>query len=122
MQAQQDLHLSDDQFAKFLARVKALQDIRRRGQMQRGRMLQELRRLSQQDGSDDAAARDAEVDRPISISERRSMCGRRSTAVDQVLDVHQQARFRLFEEQMERRKVELLMRARQANRQQKNQF
>ena len=36
--------------------------------------------------------------------------------VDQVLDLRQQARFRLFEEQMERRKVELLMRARQANR------
>ena len=33
--------------------------------------------------------------------------------VDQVLDVRQQARFRLFEEQMERRKVDLLMRARQ---------
>ena len=36
--------------------------------------------------------------------------------VDSVLDVRQQARFRLFEEQMERRKLELLMRARQANR------
>ena len=37
-------------------------------------------------------------------------------AVDQVLDLRQQARFRVFEEQMERRKVELLLRARQANR------
>ena len=37
--------------------------------------------------------------------------------IDQVLDVRQQVRFRLFEEQMERRKVDLLMRARQANRQ-----
>ncbi len=35
------------------------------------------------------------------------------TGVDEVLDVRQQLRFRLFEEQMERRKVELLMRARQ---------
>src|SRR5213079_269857 len=39
MQAQQELQLTDDQFPKFLARVKSLQDIRRRGQMQRGRML-----------------------------------------------------------------------------------
>jgi len=34
-----------------------------------------------------------------------------------VLDLRQQVRFRIFEEQMERRKVDLLMRARQANRQ-----
>jgi hypothetical protein len=33
-------------------------------------------------------------------------------ALNQVLDVRQQARFRVFEEQMERRKMELLMRAR----------
>jgi hypothetical protein len=34
-----------------------------------------------------------------------------------VLDLRQQIRFRVFEEQMERRKIELLVRARQANRQ-----
>ena len=38
------------------------------------------------------------------------------TALDEVLDVRQQARFRVFEEQVERRKIELLMRARQQNR------
>jgi hypothetical protein len=32
-------------------------------------------------------------------------------AIDQILDVQQQARFRVFEEQMERRKVELVLRA-----------
>ena len=37
-------------------------------------------------------------------------------ALDEVLDVRQQARFRVFEEQIERRKIELLMRARQPNR------
>ena len=42
-------------------------------------------------------------------------------AVDQVLDVRQQARFRVFEENMERRKLELLARARQANRARKPQ-
>ncbi len=45
MQAQKELELSDDQFPRFLARVRTLQEVRRRGQMQRGRMLQELRRL-----------------------------------------------------------------------------
>jgi hypothetical protein len=33
-------------------------------------------------------------------------------AMDEVLDPRQQARFRLFEERMERQKLELLMRAR----------
>ena len=37
--------------------------------------------------------------------------------VDEVLDVRQQARFRLFEERMESRKLELLLRARQNARQ-----
>ena len=37
-------------------------------------------------------------------------------ALDQTLDLRQQARFRVFEEQMERRKLELVTRARQANR------
>ena len=39
-----------------------------------------------------------------------------SDAVDQALDLRQQAKFRIFEEQMERRKLELVTRARQANR------
>ena len=42
-------------------------------------------------------------------------------ALDQVLDARQQGRFRIFEEMMEQRKVELLMRARQANRIQNRQ-
>ena len=36
--------------------------------------------------------------------------------IDQVLDVRQQAKFRVFEELMERRKLELVTRARQAKR------
>jgi hypothetical protein len=39
------------------------------------------------------------------------------TELDEVLDVRQQARFRVFEEDIERRKVELVVRARQARRQ-----
>jgi hypothetical protein len=38
-----------------------------------------------------------------------------------VLDVRQQARFRVVEEQLERRKLELLMRARQTRLQQRKQ-
>ena len=39
-----------------------------------------------------------------------------SLAINQVLDVYQQAKFRVFEENMENRKLALVMRARQANR------
>lgn len=119
MQAQQELQLNDEQFPRFLARVRTLQDVRRRGQMQRGRMLQELRRLSQ-GGSDDQIRTQlkalADLELRAGSELKQAMDG-----VDQVLDVRQQARFRVFEEQMERRKVDLLMRARQANRP-RNQF
>jgi hypothetical protein len=117
MQAQQTLQLSDEQFPKFLARVKTLQEVRRRGQMQRGRMLQELRRLSQTPGpgQDDALRNQLktlnDLDARLATEVRQALDG-----VDQTLDLRQQARFRLFEEQMERRKVDLLMRARQGNR------
>jgi hypothetical protein len=120
MQAQKELELSDDQFPRFVARVRTLQDVRRRGQMQRGRMLQELRRLSQATGQDDALRTQLkalnDLDTRVETEVRQALDG-----VDQVLDLRQQARFRLLEEQMERRKVELLMRARQANRP-RNQF
>jgi len=115
MQAQQTLQLSDEQFPKVLARVKSLQEVRRRGQMQRGRMLQELRRLSQTPGQDDALRNQLkalnDLDARLGTEVRQALDG-----VDQTLDLRQQARFRLFEEQMERRKVDLLMRARQGNR------
>jgi hypothetical protein len=115
MQAQQALQLSDEQFPKFIARVKTLQEVRRRGQMQRGRMLQELRRLSQAQAQDDALRNQLkalnDLDARVGTEIRQALDG-----VDQTLDLRQQARFRLFEEQMERRKVDLLMRARQANR------
>jgi hypothetical protein len=113
MQAQQTLQLGDEQFPRFLARVKVLQEARRRGQMQRGRILQEIRKLLQTTGQDDALRTQLkalnELDARVDTEVRQALDG-----VDQVLDLRQQARFRLFEEQMERRKVDLLMRARQA--------
>src|SRR5436190_131443 len=101
MQAQQALQLTDDQFPKFLARVKALQDIRRRGQMERGHLLGELRRLSQAATQDDGQLRIqlkalGDLDLRVQGEVRQAIEG-----VDQVLDLRQQARFRIFEEQME---------------------
>ena len=117
MQAQQELQLSDEQYPKFLTRVKALQVVRQRGVMARGRILQDLRRLNTAPTLDEAQVRSqlkalSDLDDRLVGEVRDAIAG-----IDQVLDVRQQARFRLFEEQMERRKVDLLMRARQANRQ-----
>ena len=117
MQAQEELQLTDEQYPKFLTRVKALQAARQRGLVDRGRIVQDLRRLSGANPIDETQAKNqlkalADVDARTATEVRDALSG-----IDQVLDLRQQVRFRIFEEQMERRKVDLLMRARQANRQ-----
>ncbi len=116
MRAQEELQLSDAQYPQFLTRVRALQDVRRRSQTERARILRVLRRLADAGGADENETR-TQVQALDALDERTTNQVRRAVeAVDELLDVRQQARFRLFEEQMERRKVELLLRARQANR------
>jgi hypothetical protein len=115
IQAQEILRLSDETFPRFLARVRAWQETRRRSQGERQRMLQELRRMTAGRGGavDEAAIKerlkafdDLEIRAASEIQQQRA-------AIDEVLDTVQQARFRVFEETMEQRKIELLMRARQ---------
>lgn len=114
MQAQQELQLHDEQFAAFLTRVRALQEVRRRGQMQRQRMLQELRRVSQS-GLDEQVK--TTLERFSELEKRNAEEVKEAIEkVDEVLELRQRARFRLLEEHMERRKLDLLMRARQQNR------
>src|SRR6476660_4809039 len=85
----------------------------------RAAILQELARgVSGKPGVslDEAGLRDR-MRRLREIDEHGLADARRACdAIDQILDVQQQARFRVFEEQMERRKVELVLRARQAAR------
>jgi Spy/CpxP family protein refolding chaperone len=121
MQAQEQLKISDDQFAQFLARFKALQDVRRKALAERNRAIMDLRRLTKDPQSDDNQVRDRlkalqELDARAAADTRKAY-----DAVDSVLDVRQQARFRIFEEMMERRQLELIGRARQANRLRKQQ-
>jgi hypothetical protein len=117
VQAQDALKLSDDQYPQFLARYKGLQEVRRRAQNERARVIRDLLRLSAPDGkSDDAPLRDGlkglqDLDARAAAEVKRAYEG-----IDQVLDLRQQARFRVFEEQMERRKIDLVTRARQNNR------
>jgi len=115
IQAQKALQLSEAQFGRFVTRLTALQDVRRRHQQTRNQILGDLRRMSNpaSGGGDEAlmserlkAFRDEEERAAGEI--RKAYDG-----VDETLDTRQQARFRLFEERMEQQKLDLLMRARQ---------
>jgi len=118
MQAQDQLKITDEQFPKFLPRFKALQDARRRALQERGRLVQELRQLVNAPQPDEAQLK--EHLKALADLEARTAdeLKKAQDAIDQVLDVRQQAKFRVFEENMERRKLELVTRARQANRKQ----
>ena len=116
MQAEQQLKIRDDQFPRFLTRFKTLQDIRRSALQQRNRRLAELRRLLNASPLDEAAIRDQLKGLDDEDVRAQADVKKAYEAIDQVLDLQQQARFRVFEEMMERRKLELVARARQQNR------
>jgi hypothetical protein len=142
MQAQPTLSLTDEQFPRFVARLKALQDARRQHQVGRNRIIMELNRLSrpnaapgqdatqpqrqdaaqaQRQDAAQAQRQDAAITQQLAALKDHDArwlaeIARASAALDEVLTPVQQARLRVFEEQMERRKLDLLMRARQAAR------
>ncbi|MBK5298931.1 MAG: hypothetical protein JJE40_17390 [Vicinamibacteria bacterium] len=116
MQAQERLQLSETQYPQFLPRLKALLDLRRSSLANRQALVAELGRASLGGPArrTDEAALGQRLQQLRAFDEQTSADLRRAyEAIDQVLDLRQQARFRVFEDQIERRKVELLMRARQ---------
>ncbi len=120
MEAQQALSLTDEQYPQFLTRLRALQETRRRNQQERFRLMGELQRLTNP-RQQPVRGEDAMItERLAALQELESRTAaelrKAYTALDEVLEIRQQARFRIFEEQIERRKIELLMRARQQNR------
>jgi hypothetical protein len=115
VQAQNALQLNDSQYATFVGRLKTLQETRRKNQRARNQIVQELRKLTgpQVATVDEAAVRDRlkalrELDERSAADLRRAY-----DSLDEGLDVRQQARFRIFEETVERRKMDLILRARQ---------
>ena len=115
VQAQRELTIADEKYGTFAARLKKLQDIRRRNQRQRQQLVRELFRMAGPRAlvpADEAAIRNQltalrEHDDRVAVELRQAY-----DALDEVLDTRQQARFRMFEEQIERRKLDLLVRAR----------
>lgn len=115
VQAQEALQLGEAQYGQFVTRLKTLQDVRRRNLQARHRIVQELRKLA---GPQAAAADETRLREQLKAlreHEERATAEVRKAydALDEVLDARQQARFRLFEERLELRKMDLLMRARQ---------
>lgn len=115
VEAQRALELGDDKYGQFVSRLKRLQEARRRGQRERNQIVQGLRRLVGPQAPapiDEAAVR--ERLRTLREHDDRAAAEIRTAyqALDEVLDLRQQARFRVFEETIERRKLDLLVRAR----------
>jgi hypothetical protein len=118
VEAQRALELSDAQYPQFIARLRTLQETRRRNQQERNQLMQRLQRLTAPRGPVVEAGMIEGVLKSLQELESRNAAELRQAynQLDQVLEVRQQGRFRVLEEQIERRKIELLMRARQQNR------
>jgi len=115
VQAQDTLRLSENQYGDFVTRLKRLQQTRRRNLQARRAILQQLRTLTlpQVVQVDEGAVR-AQLKALSEHDERAAGELRKAYAeLDEVLDLRQQARFRLFEELLEQRKIDLLKRAQQ---------
>jgi len=116
VQAQQALTLNDTQYMQFVTRLKRLQETRRRNQRDRNQIVRELNNLAGPQASgpiDENAIRDRL--KALREHDERAAADLRKAyeTLDEVLDIRQQARFRIFEEMIERRKLDLLVRARE---------
>lgn len=121
MQAQEVLSLGEQQYAQFLTRLRVLQEARRRYQQERARLINELQRLTNARNARPLVSDAMIKERLTALQELESRHAAETrkayNGIDEVLDLRQQARFRVFEEQIERRKLELIGRARQNLRQ-----
>ena len=112
VQAQDALHLADSQLTPFLSKLTALQQVRRRAMAQRRVILNGLSKLLSTDRPDEGKIQEALRRLREHDDQAAAEIQRGYAALDQVLDSTQQARFRVLEDQVERRRIELLIRAR----------
>jgi hypothetical protein len=114
MQAQNVLTLTEQQYPPFLNRLRALQETRRRHYQERSRIINELQRLTNPRNPTPAEADVRTQLGALQELEARNAAELRRAynSLDEVLTPLQQGRFRVLEEQIERRKLELVARAR----------
>ena len=116
VEARKRLELSDEQYAGFVAKFTNLQNARRRHMMARQRLLRELNAAAF--GATETRPADAVFTEKVKALDDLSQTATQelrqlALEVDNVLTPYQRARFRLFEEQVERQKLDLLSRSRQ---------
>lgn len=104
------LQVDNQHYGDFIQRLRNLQKLRKQHQNQRQRLVQELRRLTNTPGMEDALL-EAPTKRLDDFDKQAFQDMQNAYAqIDEVLNVRQRARFRLFEEQMEQRKLEIITR------------
>jgi hypothetical protein len=115
-QAEEQLKIKKDQLPKFLAQYKELTESRRMAAQEHNRLLLELRQHVADTKVSDTQLKDRL--KALRDVEERSHADVRKAydAIDNLLDVRQQARFRVFEQYMDRRLAQVIARARQSNR------
>jgi phosphoserine phosphatase len=113
VQAQEMLQLDDATFAPFLRRLKTLQEVRRRYQRGRAQIIQDLQRRLRAGDADEASLQERVETLARHDVEGVAEIRKATDAIDGMLTVRQRARFRVFEHQLELRKLELVGRVRQ---------
>jgi hypothetical protein len=118
VQAQDYLKLTDEQYPDFVARLKALQDARRRHFVNHNRIIADLNRTLHlpDDQIDDKGLKAMYESLDREDDSAQIEIKKAFENVIGLLDVRQRARFRVFEENLERRKLDLLSRVQRPNR------
>ncbi len=112
-QAKRVLALDPEQFAAFRPRLQRLQALRRRTQIERLVLVRELAQLDSATPVDETVIK-ARLDALKAFDTRNTADIQQAyVEIDQTLTPAQQARFRVFEENMARQKQNLINRARQ---------
>lgn len=109
VQAKEQLQLTDDQYPNFVARLTKLHETRRRNAMARRQLLGELRLLLNQS----PVAKDEVLTAKIRALDEATKRGadeaqQAALEIDSALTPWQRGRYRMFEELVERRKIEML--------------
>jgi hypothetical protein len=116
-QAQKALELTPSQYKAFAPRLRRYQETRRRNVEARNKVLLQLRQLTAKgrgaaEGDIRAALKSLREQEDRAVAELK----RAYADLDEVLDIRQQARFRIFEQAIDRRKLDLLRGARDGGR------
>jgi phytoene dehydrogenase-like protein len=110
--AKNALQMDDTQYFTFWKQMRQLQQLRTRHQMERRRVINRLAQSMKPDVPVDETALAAQTKELDDLEVQMFQEEQRALSeIDKVLTVYQRARFRVFEENMERQKLDLLARA-----------